>query len=201
MMRKQVIRFFGGLLLLAGALLVLQLFSFNDMTGASVYDEGSGGLSLNDVRAVSEDEFIHISFYVESERNQVQIVYSLDAAAESIRTGEFTVIVEPGHAQPEAFRIALPEQSIEDLFVTISVGDGVSFAYQRVVVTKSGARGENSLSRSLVSMIGFIALLCFVMVYVVRCYVHRRRVHSLARRAGHHLAFRPRTSALGVYFK
>src|SRR3989338_10132305 len=189
MVRKQVMRFFGVLFLLVGVLVVLHTLSSEGITGSSVHDEGAGGLALSDVHAIYESGFVSVSFYVRSDRDQVQIAYSFDTLGETVRTGELGAVVKPRNLERQVFRVALKEHLSEDLFVTVSVSDGTSFASERVAVSQ-GSRGRTFFSRSLASTLGFIALFCFIVVYVVRQHIQQRRVRSLAHNVRNTLKFR-----------
>lgn len=196
MMHRQVRWFFGIFLFITGVLFVLQAFSFGDITGESI-GNNIDSLAISDLIAVREPMFVYISFSVQSLKNQVQIVYSLDNRGENIRTDEFSAIVQPGRAERQGFRIALPENAQDELFVTVSVSDGASLAYERASVRESGKRDSKLVvPRSFVSLLGFILIGFFVMAYFVFHHTHRRRLHSLVHHAENHLTFRSSTSPL-----
>ena len=186
-------RFFGVLFLLVGTLVVLHTLSSEDITGSSVYDDSSGGLALTGVHAIYESGFVSVSFYVMSNGDMAQIAYLFDIGGETVRTGEITTIIEPRNLERQVFRVALRENLSEDLFVTVSVSDGTSFASERVAVTQ-GPKGRTFFSRSFASTLGFIALFCFIAVYVVRQHIQWRRVRSLAHNVRNTLKFRQNSS-------
>ncbi len=196
MIHRQVKWFFGIFLFITGALFALQVFSFGGITGGSVRDQEES-LAISELTAVREPMFVYVSFSVQSPKNQVQIVYSLDNQGENIRTGEFSAVVQSGRAERQSFRIALPENAQDELFVTVSVSDGASLAYERASVGEIGARDNKPVvSSSFVSLLGFIIIGCFVMVYFVFQHTHRRHLRLFAHHAGNHLAFRSRASPL-----
>ncbi len=177
-----------------GVLFFLQAFSFGNITGGSIRDN-IDSLAISDLTVVREPMFVYVSFFVRSTGSQVQIVYSLDNQGESIRTGEFSSIVQSGRTERQSFRIALPEDTQDELFVTVSVSDGASLAYDRVSVEKIRTHNNNfGISRSFVSLLGFLIIGCFVMVYFVFQHTRRKRLRLLAHHAGNHLTFRSSAS-------
>ena len=190
MIRRQVRWFFGIFLMIMGVLFFLQAFSFGNIAGESIRDN-IDSLAISYLTAVPEPMFVYVSFFGRSTESRVQIVYSLDSSGESIRTDEFSSIVQSGRTERQSFRIALPENIQEELFVTVSVSDGTSLSYDRVRVGEIGAHKNGlGISRSFVSLLGFLIIGCFVMVYFVFQHIRRKRLRSLAHHAGNHLTFR-----------
>lgn len=197
MARKQVMIFFSALLLVAGALVLLRLFSPSGVTGASISHVPT--VEISELSAIHDGNFLLVSFVVASEHPEVQIVYALDAGGESVRSGDFVAILEPGKPERHVFRIRQPEQSEGALFITVSADDGASLAYHRTAVTE-GSSSSGTVSRSFFPAAGLAAVLVFVLVYLMHAENRKRHVHAFARHATQNLAFHreralPRRSA------
>jgi hypothetical protein len=124
-------------------------------------------------------------------QSEAWIAYVLDAGGESVRSGNFSIILEPGTQKRHAFRIQVPEKAENELFITISFSDGETFTYRRVAVTKGSSERNDEISRarSFAPVTGLVAVLVLVILYLVHVGKKIKRTHTLAHHARKNLTF------------
>lgn len=191
MVKKNVLSFFGILLLMAGVLFFIQFKEFGGLSGYSTYEpevkeDTRGMLVLHDVTAFRDGSSVQVSYVLSTQYTQTQeidIAYALDDREGMVKEGRESIIVEPGEARAYALRILVPSGSHGPFSVRLSAYDESVFSYQTVDVKEQTSfltsRAISDVDIAPTSF-GLFFVAAFIFGYAVWYVLQRRKRAMLA---------------------
>ena len=182
-MKRRVLRFFGILLFLTLALLLVQTARFGSPTGVTVANVPSN-LALKITSAFQEGNTAAIGYSImapTSSGKMLAVAYTLrDDHGGVVKTGELDIVHSSGTSD-YTLRLLAPEASN----VVLSVSDGTELAYDEEPIRTGGAPIGGAVigARNVAfSYAIFACILIFIVGYTVRHFYHRHSLHALSSR-------------------